>query len=77
MQQITVDIPEDLALRLNPLRSGLPRILELGLREWNGGSTDKDNLAIACTSCNKYKGSDLASIDPVNSSSKFRFSVLE
>ena len=35
MQQITVDIPEDLALRLSPLRSQLPQILELGLREWN------------------------------------------
>ena len=36
------------------------------IAEKHGGSTDKDNLAIACTSCNKHKGSDLASIDPVN-----------
>jgi hypothetical protein len=26
-------------------------------------SKDEGNLALACTSCNKFKGSDLASID--------------
>jgi hypothetical protein len=35
MPQMTVDLPDDLVLRLNPLRSQLPQILELGLREWN------------------------------------------
>jgi hypothetical protein len=35
MQQITVDLPDDLALRISPLRSELPQILELGLREWH------------------------------------------
>ena len=25
-----------------------------------------DNLALACTICNKYKGSDVASIDPLS-----------
>jgi hypothetical protein len=33
--QITVEIPDDLALRLSPLQAQLPQILELGLREWN------------------------------------------
>ena len=33
--QISVDIPDDLALRLSPLQDKLPEILELGLREWN------------------------------------------
>jgi len=30
----------------------------------HGGETEADNLALACTLCNKYKGSDLTSIDP-------------
>jgi hypothetical protein len=37
------------------------------IAEKHGGQTDEDNLALACTSCNKFKGSDLASIDPLNS----------
>lgn len=32
----------------------------------HGGQTRADNLALSCLSCNRYKGSDLASIDPVN-----------
>jgi hypothetical protein len=35
MQQITVELPDDLALRLGPLRSQLPQILERGLLAWN------------------------------------------
>lgn len=31
--EITVDIPDELALRLNPLKDELPQILILGLRE--------------------------------------------
>lgn len=30
----------------------------------HGGETDAANLALACFDCNRYKGSDLASIDP-------------
>ncbi|MCC3526831.1 MAG: HNH endonuclease [Microcoleus sp. PH2017_22_RUC_O_B] len=30
------------------------------------GQTRADNLALSCLSCNRYKGSDLATIDPVN-----------
>jgi len=30
------------------------------------GKTRADNLALSCLSCNRYKGSDLATIDPVN-----------
>jgi hypothetical protein len=33
--QIEVDIPDELAIRLSPFQDQLPRILELGLREWN------------------------------------------
>ena len=32
---VTLDIPEDLASRLNPVEDKLPQILELGLRELN------------------------------------------
>ena len=28
------------------------------------GSSEPDNLALSCTLCNRYKGSDIASIDP-------------
>ncbi len=31
----------------------------------HGGLTEADNLALSCAICNKHKGSDLASLDPV------------
>ncbi len=34
------------------------------IAEKHGGLTEADNLALSCAVCNKYKGSDLASIDP-------------
>jgi hypothetical protein len=34
------------------------------IAEKHGGLTEADNLALACAICNKYKGSDIASIDP-------------
>ena len=34
------------------------------IAEKHGGLTEADNLALSCTLCNKYKGSDLTSIDP-------------
>jgi hypothetical protein len=33
------------------------------IAEKHGGLTDITNLALACVLCNKYKGSDIASID--------------
>ena len=33
--EITVSIPEELALRLQPVEQKLPQILELGIRAWN------------------------------------------
>ena len=30
----------------------------------HGGVTDASNLALACFDCNRFKGSDIASIDP-------------
>jgi hypothetical protein len=34
------------------------------IAEKHGGLTETNNLALSCTLCNKYKGSDLTSIDP-------------
>jgi 5-methylcytosine-specific restriction endonuclease McrA len=34
--------------------------------EKHGGETNAANLCLSCNPCNRYKGSDLASIDPVN-----------
>lgn len=32
--------------------------------EKHGGLTESENLALACSICNKHKGSDLTSLDP-------------
>ena len=32
----------------------------------HAGQTRADNLALSCLSCNRYKGSDLATIGPIN-----------
>jgi hypothetical protein len=34
--QVTVTIPDELASRIQPVEDHLPRILELGLRHWDG-----------------------------------------
>ena len=34
------------------------------ISEKHGGTTDINNLAIACWRCNRYKGTDLGSFDP-------------
>ena len=31
----------------------------------HGGETTSDNLALSCFDCNRFKGSDIASIDPI------------
>ncbi|MGB2927055.1 MAG: HNH endonuclease signature motif containing protein [Limnothrix sp.] len=36
------------------------------IAEKHGGKTDESNLALACMICNKSKGSDIASIDPIS-----------
>ena len=35
------------------------------IAEKHGGMTTADNLALSCSLCNKNKGSDIASIDPI------------
>jgi hypothetical protein len=32
--------------------------------EKHNGATDSDNLALACPYCNRFKGTDLGSLDP-------------
>ncbi|MGL6139953.1 MAG: HNH endonuclease [Planktothrix sp.] len=34
------------------------------IAEKHGGLTEANNLALSCTLCNQYKGTDLTSIDP-------------
>jgi len=34
--------------------------------EKHGGETIESNLCLSCIDCNRYKGSDLASLDPLN-----------
>lgn len=36
---MTVDIPNELAIRLNPFKDELPQLLELGLHEYNAPKT--------------------------------------
>jgi hypothetical protein len=49
-------IPEGLAF--------LPHEVDHVVAQKHGGETHIDNLAWCCALCNKYKGSDLTSIDP-------------
>lgn len=48
-------IPEQVAL--------VPHQVDHVIAEKHGGQTNEANLALACALCNKYKGSDLASVD--------------
>lgn len=43
------------------------------LAETHGGATSLENLAWACLSCHRFKGSDLASIDPLSNNVVFLF----
>jgi len=44
--------------------AGFPHQVDHIVSRKHGGSSTSDNLAYACVVCNRYKGSDLASIDP-------------
>ena len=43
--------------------AGFPHQVDHVVSRKHGGSSDPDNLAFACILCNRYKGSDVASID--------------
>ncbi len=42
----------------------LPHEPDHVIAEKHGGATNAENLALACFDCNRFKGSDIASIDP-------------
>jgi HNH endonuclease len=41
--------------------------------EKHGGKTVKENICFSCFFCNRYKGSDLASLDPATEEPEFLF----
>ena len=43
------------------------------IAEKHGGATSLENLAWACFYCNRFKGSDLASVDPTSNKVVFLF----
>jgi hypothetical protein len=44
--------------------SGLPHEIDHVISRKHGGTNDPENLAFACYLCNRYKGSDIASLYP-------------
>jgi hypothetical protein len=44
--------------------AGFPHQVDHVVSRKHGGTSDFDNLAYACILCNRYKGSDVASINP-------------
>jgi len=53
--------------------SFMPHELDHITAEKHGGATDETNLALACLFCNKHKGTDLASIDPITGAVELLF----
>jgi hypothetical protein len=45
--------------------SFVPHEIDHIIAEKHGGLTEAENLAFSCTLCNKHKGSDLVSLDPI------------
>ncbi len=43
--------------------TGFPHEVDHIISRKHGGESDLDNLAFACYLCNRYKGSDIASLD--------------
>jgi 5-methylcytosine-specific restriction endonuclease McrA len=43
------------------------------IAEQHGGQTTEENLAFACWRCNRYKGTNIASIDPETGNREFLF----
>ncbi len=44
--------------------AGLPHEIDHVISRKHGGTTDPENLAFACYLCNRFKGSDIASLHP-------------
>lgn len=49
---------------LKPSVAFFPHEIDHVIAQKHGGETTLENLAYACFECNRYKGSDIASIDP-------------
>ena len=52
--------------QLPQIASFAPLEIEHIIAEKHGGTTEEHNLALACSLCNRYKGTDLGSLDPLN-----------
>jgi hypothetical protein len=72
MAEFTIQIPDELAQRLEPLQNRLPELLwrlldvvnlPITIQPTVNPETTADNLALSCLSCNRHKGSDFATID--------------
>ncbi len=48
--------------------AGFPHEPDHIVAEKHGGDTSPENMALACFDCNRFKGSDIASLDPVTRS---------
>ncbi len=44
--------------------AGFPHEIDHVISRKHGGTSDPENLALACYLCNRYKGSDVASLHP-------------
>src|SRR5260370_37612110 len=51
----------------------LPFEIDHVIAEKHGGLTDINNLCVACYRCNSFKGSDIASADPITGKATFLF----
>lgn len=51
--------------RIHDLDAGFPHQADHVVSVKHGGQSGLDNLAYACAICNRRKGSDIASIDPI------------
>lgn len=51
----------------------LPFEIDHIIAEKHGGTTEAENLCLACYRCNGFKGSDIASADPDTGSATFLF----
>ncbi len=49
---------------LHEADAGFPHQIDHVISRKHRGTTDPENLALACYLCNRFKGSDIASIDP-------------
>jgi len=51
----------------------LPFEIDHIISEKHAGATISENLCLACYRCNSYKGSDIASTDPLTGAATYRF----